>query len=410
MKGPDFTDRSVFADGPPLELFARMRAEAPVCWSDAPPDWEIEKGYWNVTRAADITAVHADPETYSSWRRGWILHIEDIAPLEVMRMMMIGRDAPEHTRMRGIVNAAFTPRRVAAVEPAIRALITGLIDEVIEAGECDFVEDIASGYTNGTIAEMLGVPHEDRPMLFHWTDTIMTADDPESRAKGTGMQAMMDAAGYLLTLTAQREQDPRDDLVTALGEAEYEGMTMPQEERAGIFIQLFAAGIDTTRGTLGLGLQALLDHPGQRDLLIADPGLIPGAVEEVLRWTSVGMHERRTATRDTVLGGQPIAEGDAVVLWYGSAGRDPALVGEDPDRFDVRRARCRHQAFGPGGPHFCLGAGLARLELRVAFEEILRRMPDIGAAWTPDRIQSNLVAGYRRMPVRFTPGARSNPA
>lgn len=348
----DFDDLSLFADGPPHELFRRLREESPVHWSEAPERWPASEGpgYWNVTRAADIVAISRDPATFSSWQRGFNIRTDEIAPLEMVRTFMIGKDPPEHTRMRGVVNNAFTPRRVRSLEDKVRGEINGLIDQVIERGECDLIADVAAPYPLETIADLLGVPDSDRERLFHWTDSILAFDDPELSAHGTGEQAMNEAGAYLLELIADRERNPRDDLVTALGRAEYEGMQMPEAERAGVFIQLFAAGADTLRGTLGLGVQALIDHPDQRQALIDDPGLMArGAVEEILRWTTVAMYMRRTATRDTEVRGQPVAEGDSVVMWLASGSRDPEAI-EDPDAFDVRRPAkgCPHHASRPG--------------------------------------------------------------
>jgi cytochrome P450 len=405
----DFTDPDVFRDGPPLDILGRLRETGPT-WSTTPADWpEVEgPGYWNVTRAVEIAQVSHDDDTFSSWERGFLLRSDEMVPLELVRTMMIGKDAPDHTRMRGIVSRAFTPARVNRLEPVIRARINQLIDDVSQAGECDLIDDILRPYTCQVIADLLGVPVADRDRLFAWTDAILNYNDPELAANGTGEQAMVDATSYLLTLIAQRETDPRDDLITALGRAEFEGHRMPVDMQAGLFIQLFVAGLDTTRSTIGFGMHALMEHPDQRKILLDAPDLIGNAVEEILRWTTVVMYMRRTARKDTEIGGTMISRGDSVAMWYSSGSRDPELVTE-PDRFDVRRPRCPHHAFGGGGRHFCLGSSLARLELRVAFEELLRRLPDMRLNGQPTRVRTNFIQGYKRMPVRFSPDTRRKP-
>ncbi|MDV6247213.1 cytochrome P450 [Rhodococcus opacus] len=406
ITGADFTDPELFSEGPPLELFRSLREAGP-SWSPTPDDWPDEEGpgYWNITRAEEIAQVSHDDQTFSSWERGFLLRSDEMVPLELIRTMMIGKDAPDHTQMRGIVSRAFTPLRVKRLEPVLRTRLNQLIDAVIETGECDLVENVARPYTCHVIADLLGVPLADRDLLFGWTDAILNYNDPEVAAKGSGEEAMIEATSYMLRLIAERENDPRDDLVTALGRAEFEGERMPIDMQAGLFIQLFVAGLDTTRNTIAFGMHALIDHPDQRQVLLDEPELIQTAIEEILRWTNVVMYMRRTALKDTEIGGNRISQGDSVAMWYSSGSRDPELV-EDPDKFDVRRTQCPHQAFGGGGRHFCLGSSLARLELRIAFEELLRRMPDMELDGQPTRVRTNFIQGYKSMPVRFTPGTR----
>ncbi|MCW3014576.1 MAG: putative cytochrome hydroxylase [Solirubrobacterales bacterium] len=398
-------DLDTFADGPPHALFARMRDEAPVMWADAPADWPAsdQPGFWNVTRAEHVEQVSKDPVTYSSWFGGFTMRSNEIGSLEVQRSVMIGKDGAEHVRMRGTVNKAFTPWRVRELESSVRTRMTRTLDAVLDSGRCDLVLDLAGPLVTSTMSELLGVPEGDRGQLDRWTDAFLSGDD-EIAGGMRGDEALGAAAEYLMGLLLEREQHPAEDLITALGLATYNGEPMPREEQVGVFSQLFAAGIDSTKGTISNGLLTLLEHPDQLELLHQDPTMIPAAVEEILRWSPPFTHQRRTATCDTELAGQLIHEGDSVVIWLQSSSRDSRAI-ERADTFDVTRGQrqCPHQAFGGGGRHFCLGAGLARLELIVFFEELLGRTRDIQLAGSPERIRSCFVDGYKRVPISFTP-------
>lgn len=397
-------DLDTFAAGPPHALYARLREEAPVMWTDAPADWpDVDQpGFWNVTRAEDVTRVSKDPQTFSSWRGGFTLRAGEVGSLDVQRSVMIGKDGAEHARMRGTVNKAFTPWRVRELEGRIRAQVVALIEGVLDAGQCDVAADLAGPVANGTVCGLLGVPEEDREQINRWTDAFLSGDD-EVAGGMRGDEALMASAEYLMRLMAVRDAEPADDLITALGLATYNGEPMPKEEQVGVFSQLFAAGIDSTKGTICNGVLALIEHPGQLALLKADPSLIPGAVEEILRWAPAFTHQRRTATRDVELGGQLIREGDAVVVWLQSSSRDPRAI-DRPEQFDVTRGPkgCPHHAFGGGGRHFCLGAGLARVELTVFFEELLARTTNLRLTGAPERIRSGFVDGFKHMPISFT--------
>ncbi|MGE4425697.1 MAG: cytochrome P450 [Solirubrobacteraceae bacterium] len=398
-------DLDTFADGPPHELYARMREEAPVMWTTAPEWWpeEDQPGWWNVTRAEDVERVSKDPATFSSALGGFTMRVGEVGSIEVQRSVMIGKDGAEHVRMRSTVNKAFTPWRVRGLEDELRAKVVSLIEAVQEAGRCDVAVDLAGPLANATVCGLLGVPEEDRAQIDHWTDAFMNSDD-EVAGGMSGDEAMAATAEYLAGLMAARAEHPEDDLITALGTATYQDEPMPPNEQVGVFAQLFAAGIDSTKGTICNGVLTLLEHPDQLALLREDPSLIPGAIEEILRWTPAFTHQRRTATRDVELGGQTIRAGDSVVVWLQASSRDPRAI-EDHDRFDVTRGRkgCPHQAFGGGGRHFCLGAGLARLELTVFFEEFLARLDDVRLDGRPERIRSGFVDGFKRVPVAFTP-------
>jgi cytochrome P450 len=396
----DLMDEDLFEDGPPHELFARMRAKAPVRWNPASGG----DGFWSVTRAADIAAVSKDPATFSSERGGVFVREGMPMPLDVLNQVILGMDPPRHVKYRGIVQKAFTPRIVALQEEQIRARIARLIDEVCERGECDVVGALSVELPLQVIAEMLGVPQEDRQKLFDWTHQIEKAvDDPSV----SGPEALGQIGVYLAGKVAERRANPAgaDDLATALIDAEVDGERLNDFEIAAMFALLMFTGNDTIRNTISGGTLALMEHPDQRQKLIDDPTLIGGAVEEIVRWVTPVMWFRRTPTTDTELRGVPIGEGQKVVVWYASGSRDEELV-EEPMRFDVARDPS-HQGFGGGGRHFCLGASLARLELKLVFPEILRRLPDMELAGAPTRIRSNWVSGFTSMPVTFTPTARS---
>ncbi|WP_205695626.1 cytochrome P450 [Conexibacter sp. SYSU D00693] len=401
-------DLDTFADGPPHALFARMREEAPVMWTRAPDDFPEadQPGFWSVTRAEHVTQVGKDPATFSSWLGGFAMRSDEVGSLEVARSVMIGKDGDEHARMRGTVSKAFTPWRVRDLEPVIRERTRALIDAVLDAGECDVCTDLAGPLANATMSDLLGVPEADRPQINRWTDAFLARHD-ELAGGMAGDEAMAATAVYLDGLLREREAHPQDDLITALGLATYDGEPMPREEQIGVFSQLFAAGIDSTKATMANGLKALLEHPRQLALLQRDLSLVPAAVEEVLRWNPPFTHQRRTATRDTELGGQTIFAGDSVVMWLQSSSRDPRAI-DRPDVFDVTRGAkgCPHHAFGGGGRHFCLGAGLARLELTVFFEELLSRMRAITLTGDVERIRSCFVDGLKRMPIAFVPVPR----
>lgn len=396
----DLMDEDLFADGPPHELFARMRAQAPVLKSTTAEGGD----FWSVTKAADIAAVSKDPETFSSERRGVFIREGMPMPTDVLNQVILGMDPPRHTKYRGIVQKAFTPRIVALQEQQIRERITKLIDSVCERGECDLVREISVELPLQVIAEMLGVPQEDRGKLFEWT---MQIEESVSDPSVSGPEALGQIGMYLANKIAERRATPagQDDLTTALIDAEVDGERLNDFEIAAMFGLLMFAGNDTTRNTISGGTLALIEHPHERRKLIENPGLIDDAVEEIIRWVTPVMWFRRTPTRDTEIRGVPVKEGDKVVIWYASGSRDEELV-EDPMWFNVSRDGVKHQAFGGGGRHFCLGSPLARLELKLLFPELLRRLPNLELAGPVERSRSNWVNGFTSLPIKFTPTER----
>jgi cytochrome P450 len=400
----DLSEPSLWDPEPPYELFARLRREAPVHWSAqrAQPD---EGGFWSVTRAEDVHNATRDFATFSSERRGIFL-VDDIGvPLDVQRLQMISMDPPRHDRLKQIVGKAFTPKRIAEHEDHIRAIVTRVLDRAEAAGnECDLIADVARPVPARVIGDLLGTPEEDDPKLVHWTNVATAFEDAAIRANWEdSMTEIQDVVEYVGAAKAARLAEPRDDLLTALIQAEVAGDKLDDIELAVFFILLMAAGNDSTRATYSATMLALMRDPDQRAVLLEDPSLIPAAVEEGLRCFPAFAFMGRAATRDVELGGQTIKEGDRVLLWYLSSNRDPERFA-DPDRFDLRRDDVDgHQAFGAGGRHFCLGAALARLELRVWIEETLRRFPAMELAGDPTRVRALFLNQYGSIPVRLAP-------
>lgn len=385
-------------------MFAKLLEERPVSWHTEP---EIEglpkgKGFWSVVRHADVQQVSRQPETFLS---GKGTNIPDFPP-EVYEFLgsMINMDPPRHTRFRLIVNRGFTPHQVADLEADVQRRATSIVDAVADIGECDFVSEVAAALPLQIICDMMGIPESEYRWVFDKTNVVLGASDPEYG--GDIMQAFL-AAQELWTfaqeLRADRVTNPRDDITTKIALAEVEGESLTPEEFGSFFVLLVVAGNETTRNAISHGMKALTDNPDQKQAWLDDiDGVSPSAVEEIIRWSTPVVHFRRTcATVDAEVGGQPIKEGDKVVLWYSAANRDPSVFA-DPYAFDVRRDPNEHVGFGGGGPHFCLGAHLARREIRVMFEELLRRVPDLEVSGEPDYLQSNFIHGIKRMPVSFT--------
>jgi cytochrome P450 len=393
----DLMDPTLYVDGPPHELFARMRAEAPVRWNPTPDG----SGFWSLTRHEDISAVSRDFKTFSSARAGVFLNPDQVLPLDVTRNLLLYKDPPDHTKYRLILQKALTPYAVAQLEPMVREEVTRTIDAVIGRGEADLVTDIAVPIPLRILARLIGVPERDIGRLYGWTQQFEAA--ARSPEPAGAMSTLAEMAPYLQEqIERQIAEADENSLVMMLRRAEVDGQRLDDTEILVFFGLLVFAGNDTTRNTTSAGLLALLEHPEQLAWLRQDPSLIPAAVEEILRWTSVVNWFARTATRDTEIAGQPITQGDKVVLWYTSASRDAAVF-DDPQRFDVRRGSSDHKAFGGGGRHFCLGAGLARLELRVIFEEVTRRMLDLELAGEVERVVASWSNSLTHLPVRFRP-------
>jgi cytochrome P450 len=396
-------DRHHWLDGPPHELFARLRAECPVHWSAGVTEYPDAPGFWSVTRADDVHAVSRDWRTYSSAMG--ITAVSD-AFLELMQAMFIGMDPPKHDRLKMLFQAGFTPRRIAAHEPAIRRIVLDVLDRLDGRDHADLVIEVAQPVVSRVIGSFMGIPPQDDAVWARLMNASLAAGDPDLSPEGVEgvlnneVPEIFRRCGQMI---AQRRDAPTDDLTSVLVHAEIDGQRLEEHEIVMGFFLLVAAGNDSTKATYCSGMRALMEHPAERARLLVDPSLIPSAVEEALRMFPAFGHFARTATTDTELGGQTIHQGDRVVMWYASSNRDETRYG-DPDRFDVTR-NPDHQAFGAGGRHFCLGAALARLELRVMMEETLARYPQMEMAGRPTWVESGFINQLKTLPVTLGPRA-----
>jgi len=415
----DVTDLDVFAERYPAEWFARLRAEAPV-YKHPGTEGSDGEDFWLVTSFEHVTEVHKAGLLYSHQTgpgrdgAGGIA-LTDQPPELGPGLMMVSTDPPQHTRYRKLVNSGFTPRMIRRLDEALRQKTNAVLDRVTPLGACDFVVDVSAELPLIAIAEILGVPAEDRSKLFDWSNRMIGSQDSEY---GSGAPAdemgsdygnvIMEMAIYAHELSDDKRANPGDDVWTRLTDARVtmdDGTTaeLTDLERDLFFALLVVAGNETTRNAISKGLMAFMEHRDQWDRWIAHPELADTMVEEVLRYTSPVNFFRRTATADTELAGQKIKAGEKVVLWYPSANRDEAEFGPTADDFDIGREINHHVAFGGGGAHFCLGANLARLEIKMMFEELARRTPDIELAGPAERLRMNLVDAIKHLPVTYTP-------
>jgi cholest-4-en-3-one 26-monooxygenase len=395
-------DSRPFADRVPHEWFAFLRKNAPVWWQEE----EAGPGFWAVTSHADCTTVNRDYEHFSSSKKAtflWDLPEDDLAQ---QQMLMLNMDPPLHTRYRRLVNKGFTPRMVNQLHEGINAAADQIIDSVIEKGSADFVTDIAAELPLMVIADLLGVPDEDRHRMFDWSNRMIGSDDPEYQTgEEASQQAAMELYAYASELFNTKRIDPHEDLMSVLTQVEVDGEKLNSMELELFFLLLTVAGNETTRNLISGGMAAFFDHPDQWELLRNDRSLLPSATEEMLRFVSPVMNFRRQTTSAFDLGGQHIEEDTKVVFFHVSANRDESVF-ENPQTFDITRNPNPHMAFGAGGPHFCLGANLARMEIRVMFEHLLDRMPDIALDGEVQRLQSAFISGVKHIPVSFPPAAR----
>jgi cytochrome P450 len=403
LENVQVTERELWQDGPPHAVFGRLRGECPVHWTECITEYPDEPGYWSVTTADDIHAVSRDWQTYSS-ERGGVTAVTAVFPLELVRAMFIGMDPPKHDRLKQLFQAGFTPKRIAAHEEAIRAIVVDVLDGLDGRDTCDLVTDVAQPVVSRVIGSFMGIPPQDDAVWANLMNATLGASDPDLAPQGIEGVIEHDVPQIFercRRLIAERRANPTDDLTSVLVHAEIDGQRLEEHEIVMGFFLLVAAGNDSTKATYCSGMLALMEHPGERRILLEDPSLIPSAVEESLRMFPAFAHFRRTATRDAELHGRRIREGDKVVMWYVSSNRDESRYA-DPDRFDVRRDP-EHQAFGAGGRHFCLGTALARLELRILFEETLARFPQMELAGTPTVVESAFLNQLKTLPVRLSP-------
>jgi len=398
--GPD-----TYADhGYPHAAWKRLRQESPIHWFDVPGG----TGFWAVVKRADIVWISKQPELFRNGPR--LAVFEEGGPVEGERNFvrhLLNMDPPEHASYRKAASSWFTPRAIERRRPEVERITGDLLTKMAGDGdsrEADFVADLAAPLTLSVLADMLGVPREDWPLMFQWTNQIAGSSDPEFQADGESAQETVERARnalfqYFLGLVEQRRAEPRDDMVSVLANASVEGVEIPAFELLSYYLLLVVAGNETTRNAASGGLLALVENPGELDKLRRDPGLIDSAVEEIVRWTAPVIQFCRTPTNDTEVNGQKIRAGEALCLFYPSANRDEDVF-SDGDVFRVDRKPNPHLGFGIG-EHFCLGANLARLELRVIFRELAARLDEVELAGPYERMRSSFLGGVKRMPIRY---------
>jgi len=397
----DIYDPELYVDGPIHEIFAELRRTEPVYWQEIPD----EAGYWAVLRHADLCAVAKDPAIFSAEEMGVVLEDPEPEQLAQSRNMMLMMDPPRHGEHRRPLVGSFKARAIGQMQDQVRSICRSILDQVPADGNVEFVHDVAAMLPNQVVGELMGLPPEDGEKIRRWAEESTSAQDPELAATDVpqGMTGMTGMAMYAIELAARRrEEPPREDLTSLILAGDFGHGPMTDVEFASFFVQLVTAGNDTTKTMLSSGLHALLDHPDQLAELRADRSLIPGAVEEILRYANPLHYFRRTALRDTEIGGQAIAAGDKIAMMYTSANRDEAAF-ENPQHFDIHRSPNPHLSFGIAS-HFCLGVHLARLEGRVFFEELLDRFPTITQTGPARRVRSNLNNGLKELPVRLERG------
>jgi cholest-4-en-3-one 26-monooxygenase len=398
--GFDLTDPDLYARRVPLAEFAELRRTAPVWWNaqrrgSAGFD---DEGFWALTRHAEVRAVSLDSRLFSSWQNSAIIRMAEGSAeqeLAMQRLIMLNIDPPQHTALRGIISRGFTPRAIGSLRAALAERAERIVRAAVEEGTGDFVRDVAAELPLQAIAELLGVPQEDRGRLFDWT-TRMVSEDPD--APQAPAQAAMEVLGYAMGMAEERAREPTDDIVTRLVQAQVDGGALSPDEFGFFVILLAVAGNETTRNAIAHGMLAFLDRPDQWELFRAEHPAT--TADEIVRWATPVMAFQRTATEDTELGGQHIRRGDRVGLFYGSANFDEEVF-TAPERFDITRSPNPHLGFGGRGAHYCVGANLARLEIELMFGAIAEHMPHIAAAGEPVRQRSGWLNGFTAFPVRY---------
>ncbi|HLW72019.1 MAG TPA: cytochrome P450 [Candidatus Binataceae bacterium] len=398
------TDPGFFVDNNPHPLWQQLRREEPVHWTEG-----LVRPFWSVTRYDDIVTVFSQPNLFSMEH---IMFIPSSPEMEQMtpemlgvRQMMLMTDPPLHGAMRRAFNRLMLPRAVGKYETSGEALVREILDEVIERGACDFVLEVAARLPMAFICEIMGIPRQDWSEMFKWGNMVAGFEDAEYQVEsGSPLETRSEGSRrigeYCTKRSLERRGGDGEDLLSVLGNAEINGRKLTNSELAHNGLLYVGAGLETTRNAISGGLLALIQHPAERQRLLGDPSLMPTAIEEILRWSSPVTHFARTATADSELRGKRIRKGDVVALWIPSANRDEEVF-NDPYRFDIARTPNEHIAFGKG-EHFCAGAHLARLELRLMMQALLKRIDQIELAGKVERLRSNFLAGIKHMPVRFT--------
>lgn len=403
LEGFDPTDPDLNEVGIPLKEFAELRKTAPVWWVDQKPDAAAgfeDEGFWAITKHADISAVSKNSKDFSSNEDGAIIRF---APdmqreqIEVQRVMLINQDPPDHTKLRQIISRGFTPRSIQALHDGLVERAGKIVDEALEKGSGDFVEEVAAELPLQAIADLLGVPQDDRRKLFDWSNQMLAYDDPEYG--GDPEAASIEILMYAMAMAEARRAEPRDDIISKLVTADRDGLGQLGDDELGYFvIMLSVAGNETTRNAITHGMQAFFTHPEQWDLWKRERPA--GMVDEVVRWATPVSVFQRTALSDVEVGGQLVKKGDRVGLFYASGNHDEDVF-ENATTFDITRNPNPHLAFGGHGAHYCIGANLARLEIKIMFDTIADRMPDIAPLGDVERLRHSWINGIKHLPVQY---------
>jgi cholest-4-en-3-one 26-monooxygenase len=398
--GFDLTDPDLYAERVPHEELAELRRAAPVWWNSQPSDMGFnDDGFWAVTRHRDVVAISRDSDTFSSFENTAVVRFASGSTreqIEMQRVIMLNIDPPHHTKVRGIVSRGFTPRAINSLRDVLSDRASKIVRDALANGTGDFVTDVACELPLQAIAELIGVPQEDRHKLFAWSNDMVGYDDPEY--SGDGETAAAEILGYSMLMAEDRRACPRDDIVSKLVSAHVDGDELTSDEFGFFVILLSVAGNETTRNAISHGMLAFLDNPDQWELFkAARPQTL---VDEIVRWATPVTVFQRTATRDTEIGGQLIRKGQRVGMFYRSANFDEEVF-EHPERFNILRSPNPHVGFGGTGAHYCLGANLARLEIDLIFNAIADAMPAITKAGDPQRLRSGWLNGVKRLPVTY---------
>jgi cholest-4-en-3-one 26-monooxygenase len=398
--GFDLSDPDLYADRVPQEELAELRRAAPIWWNPQPSDMGFnDDGFWAVTRHRDVVAISRDSDTFSSYENTAIVRFSSgntREQIEMQRVIMLNIDPPHHTKVRGIVSRGFTPRAINNLRDVLNERAKKIVQDALAKGTGDFVTDIACELPLQAIAELIGVPQEDRHKLFTWSNDMVGYDDPEYA--GDGETAAAEILGYSMLMAEDRRACPREDIVSKLVSAQVDGDELTSDEFGFFVILLAVAGNETTRNAISHGMLAFLDNPDQWELFKAERP--ETAVDEMVRWATPVTVFQRTATRDTEISGQLIKQGQRVGMFYRSANFDEEVF-EDPEQFNIMRNPNPHVGFGGTGAHYCLGANLARLEIDLMFNAIADAMPDITKAGDPQRLRSGWLNGVKRLPVSY---------
>ncbi|WP_408637400.1 cytochrome P450 [Nocardia aurea] len=403
--GFDVTDPAIYAERVPVEEYAELRRTAPVWWNPKSPTTGgfQDEGFWVVSKHADVKEVSRRSDVFSSYENTAIPRFNDEITreqIELQRFVLLNKDAPEHTKLRKIISRGFTPRAINSLREELTARAESIVKAAAESGAGDFVTQVACELPLQAIAELIGIPQEDRMKVFTWSNDMTSYDDPESDADP--VTASAEVLGYAYQMAAARKAEPADDLVTTLIEADIDGDKLSEEEFGFFVIMLAVAGNETTRNAITHGMNAFIDNPDQWELFKKERPAT--AADEIVRWATPVTSFQRTALEDTELGGVRIKKGDRVVMLYRSANFDEDVF-ENPEKFDITRKDNAHLGFGGTGAHFCIGANLARLEIDLIFNAIADHLPDITKVGAPKRLRSGWLNGIKEFPVNYGTGS-----